>query len=227
MVTQPRNAAPLYPSRLKSLAAALALALSVAAEPPAVAEAPASGWTVHENKAAHFAIALPPGWNTLELDPAAIQGSLSTISAQNPDLGKAFGPQAQALIAAGFKFFAIDTTVDLAKVGFATNVNVLTEKMAVPMTIETNLEANAAQLKTLDSVRGIEKKIVDIGGKKAARMSYRMMINPAAGLEVAIDQVCFLVDQTSLIFTFTTLPSQSAHYDPVFEEMIARIKILG
>lgn len=218
----------------RRFAAALLLSLGLAAfaAAPLPAQTPAkssakAGWTVHENREAHFAVSLPPSWSALEMDPAAIESSLTELGRQNAELGKAFGPQAKALLSAGFKFFAIDTSVDLAKVGFATNVNVLTEKLPMAMSLETNLEANMAQLDRLDSVRGLEKKIIEIDGKKAGRIEYRMMINPAAGLEVAISQVCFVVGQTSVIFTFTTLPNQSAHYAPVFEEMVSRLKILA
>lgn len=186
-----------------------------------------AGWTVHENREAHFAVALPPRWNALEMDPAYIEKSLADLGKQNTQLGQAFGPQAKALLTAGFKFFAIDTSVDLAKVGFATNVNVLTEKLPMTMSLEDNIAANMAQLGRLESVRGLEKRIIQVDGKKAGRIDYRMMINPAAGLEVAISQVCLVVGQTSVIFTFTTLPSQSAHYAPVLEEMVARLKILA
>ena len=199
------------------------VAVPALAEPPATKTA--SDWKSIQNKAAHFEVSIPAGWNAIEMDPALIDSSLNEIAKTNPDLGKAFGPQARALVAAGIKFLAIDSAVDLAKVGFATNFNVLQDQAPPGISIEDFLHGNAAQLKGLSSVEGVEERLIELGGRRAGRLEYRMMVNPAAGLEVSITQVFVIQGESSLIFTFTTLPSQLSHYAPLFEQMIGRIRV--
>lgn len=199
---------------------------------PALAEAPAppsaqEAWKTYEKKAFHFSIALPAGWKVVELDPALLESSLGELAAENPALGKVFGPQVRAMVRSGVKFMAVDAGADLGKGGFATNLNVIVNPAPVGRGLAEYLAAGVAEIEALSGIRGeVTEETVDLGGHPAGRVRFRMLVNPADGTEVALTQIYVLAHGRSLVFTLTTVPAQSARYEAVFAGIAERLRIL-
>lgn len=203
----------------------LGLASAVAGQPaPAVQPA----WKTFEKKAFHFSVSLPTGWKAIDLDPGRIDSSLDELAAANPELGKAFGPQVRGLMRSGVKFMAVDAAADVAKEKFAHNLNVIYNPQPTKAGLTEYLAEGVAEVKGLSGIRGeVTHGPIQVGGgHPAARLRFRIHIDPANGDEVVITQVYVLTHGGSLVFTFTTTPARLADYEPVFAAITERIRIL-
>ena len=206
------------------------LLASVLVWAPAFA-APASsrgaGWQLVSHPAEGFSVELPLGWKAIDLSAANLQGSINQTLAASPELAAAFGDQLPAMAASGVKLFAVDTQTDFAKVGFATNLNVLIDTVSPQIRIEDYLEANRRQLEALEIVdKPVKAKTIQLGKHSAGLFEYRMVLDPKTGSKVAITQVFAISPKGALVFTFTTLPQLEGKYRQVFADMIGRLRIL-
>lgn len=205
------------------------LALVLVWAPVFAAPAPprGAGWQSFSRPADGFSVELPAAWQPLELSAADMQASLDQVAARNPELARAFSGQLTTMAASGIKFFAIDAGVDFAKIGFATNLNVLIDRVSPTVALSDYLEANKRQLETIDSVeKPVKWREIQLGGHPAGLFEYQMALDPKTGSKVTITQVFAISPKGALVFTFTTLPQLAGEYRQVFADMIGRLRIL-
>lgn len=206
------------------LGALVLVSVAAFAEPAAKTEA---GWQTFSRPADGFSVALPASWQPFELSAADMQASLDQVAARNPELARAFSGQLSTMAASGIKFFAIDAGVDFAKVGFATNLNVLIDRVSPTVALADYLEANHRQLESMDSiVKPVKRREIQLGGHPAGIFEYQMVLDPRAGTKVAITQVFAVTPKGGMVFTFTTLPQLAGEYRRPFADMIGRLRIL-
>lgn len=212
--------------RVSTLSLALLFSASVLLAEAPKAESLQAGWTRFDKKADHFSLALPPTWRQIDMDPAKLDESLAKLSEVNPAMGAALTPQIQSLVASGVKFFGLDPDVELAKTGFATNLSAIVDKIGPKVDFEASLRANVAQIEAVDVVvKPVQQTRLKIGGRDAARLRYEMVLNPEAEFKVVTTQYLFVAGGHSIIFTFSNLPTQTAHYEPTFAAIAQTIRI--
>lgn len=207
----------------------LLLALVLVGAPAFAAPAPprGAGWQSFSRPAEGFSVELPPGWKAIDLSATDLQDSINQMMTASPELAEAFGDQLPAMAASGVKLFAVDTQTDFAKVGFATNFNVLIDTVSPQIRFEDYLEANRRQLEALEIVdKPVKAKTIQLGKHSAGLFEYRMALDPKTGSKVAITQVFAISPKGALVFTFTTLPQLEGEYRQVFADMIGRLRIL-
>lgn len=202
-------------------------ALTLVAQ-PAPAPAAKEGWRTYTKQAFHFSIALPGGWKAIELDPSLIDSSLNELAEANPKLGKAFGPQVRKLVHAGVKFMAVDSSEGLGEDGIATSINVIHNPKPVESTIAEYLAEGVAEFEAIGGGKGtVEHRLIDLQGRQAGWLRFRMVVDPAKKTEVAMTQVYAIArDRSTLVFTFTSPATQASRYDPLFAAIAERIRVL-
>jgi hypothetical protein len=92
--------------------------------PPPATSTPA-GYQARFDPVNGFAIAVPAGWQQLDLDAPNVTAAVARLLAQNPQLASLIGPNAEALVRAGVHFFAVgadgsDVNVVIRPAGSAT-----------------------------------------------------------------------------------------------------------
>lgn len=202
-------------------------ALAVVAQ-PAPAPAAKEEWKTYTKKEFHFSVALPPGWKAIELDPAKMDSSLDELAAANPRLGEAFGPQVRRMVRTGVKFMAVDSGASLGGDGIATTVNVIHNPKPEESTIAEYLAEGVAEFEAMSGRQGkVEHKLIDLEGRKAGWLRFRMVVDPSKKTEVAMTQVYVIArDKSTLVFTFTTQAAEAARYEPIFAAITERIRVL-
>lgn len=194
------------------------------AEPAAKTEA---GWQTFSRPADGFSVALPASWQPFELSAADLQASLDQMAARNPELAQTLGGQLTAMAASGIKFFALDTGVDFAKIGFATNFNVLIDRVSPTVALDDYLEASQRQMEAIESIeKPLKRRKIQLGNHPAGVFEYQMVLDPRNGTKVNITQVMAITPKGGMVFTFTTVPQLAAEYRRVFADMIGRLRIL-
>jgi hypothetical protein len=76
---------------------------------PARSDPPASpaGYRVVSDAADGYRVAVPAGWQQLQLDAPDVSAAVARLLAQNPQLASEIGTNATALVRAGVHFFAV------------------------------------------------------------------------------------------------------------------------
>ncbi len=188
------------------------------------------GWKYYQNVNQGFALALPAGWQQLDLNPATFQAALDSMKAKNPEIANMLGSQGSQLLASGFKFFGLDATAASAKRNFVTNVNVLTEPLAFPVTLDTYAQLSLAQLEQLKSAqKPITTNRVKLGSNDAVEFRYHLLLTDTQGksLTTSTLQYALLRGNNAYIITLTTTSDQEQSYSAPFAKIAQSFRWLN
>jgi hypothetical protein len=192
------------------LAAALFAAIAV----PAGAQS-GSSWERHRGEG--FSVELPSTWVD-EKDRAKLIREIRRLAGDEPTLAAMI----EGLLAAGngnvaVKMIAFDLAPSSLRSGFATNLNVVAERTALPLA-QWRAQALKALLEVDFVVQPVWWRAVTLPAGKAVRLTYRARF--ALGgkrLDTAITQYALVRDGAATILTYTTLPKLSKSYRATFE----------
>jgi hypothetical protein len=176
------------------------------------------GWPLYEVPAEGFALALPPDWRRIDMDPKTFEASFNGVLAQNPQLGAMLGNLRQQM-ASGVKFFGLDEAT--FGTGFATNVNVV----RVPLPPGGNLDAAVADtVKQLEGLPNVVKPVTRerlpaAGGRERLRFKMTMNVPTGRSATLAVTQYLAVRDKDGYAVTLTTVADQEAKYAATFEKV--------
>ena len=171
----------------------LAIAVSRRRRAPGREPSPGSGWVRHQGEG--FSVELPASWADESRDRARLLREVRRLAGDDPKLAALM----DNLLAAGntnlaVKMIAFDLAPSSLSTGFATNLNVVTERTALPLAAWRK-EA-LKQLAQVDFVvQPIWWRMVTLPAGKAVRLTYRARFNVGGKrLDTAITQYA-LVEQ--------------------------------
>jgi hypothetical protein len=169
------------------------------------------GLTRYEISSGRFSIGVPETWHATTSKQMR-KASFKSFSDQNPTFATYAGALAQKN--SPFKFFAHDPVV---RKRFATNLNVMVTPVPEGVTPEKYRRIALAEAKSIADSR-LDSSEVDLPAGKALRIEYRarLLLN-GRKRAIATTQYALLLDRTSYVLTYTTLPALRSDYADWFK----------
>ena len=184
-----------------------------------------SGWTLYSMKTSGFALALPPGWERLDLNPSALATGLSIVGERNPKLKELFSSQTlRELAAAGIRFYGFDPSPQSLASGSPTSVNVLKLEIGVSLPLDPLVSLTLEQLKGMaDPATPITHRRVTLSNVEAEEIQYREKLTSVTGEQVQLRLMQFLmVDGTTEYVVTCATSTQPANDQATVLEKIGK-----
>jgi len=208
---------------MRMLVAALTVAATVAVAP--VAAQTSTTWKRYE--AQGLSLQLPPSWVDASKDRAKLLAEVRRLYADDADLAAIMdGMLAAGRGNAAVKMIAFDLAPASLRTGFATNLNVIRERTALPLAAwrKATLKALAAMSFV---VQPIWSETIKLGGGKAVRLRYHGRFTlRGKTLETAFTQYAIVRDGSAYVLTYTTLPKLTARYRADFERSARSFRLV-
>ena len=169
------------------------------------------GLTRYEISSGRFSIGIPETWHATSSTQMR-KASFKRFADQNP----AFAAYADVVGKKNspFKFFAYDPVV---RKRFATNLNVVVAPVGERVTPEKYKSIALAEAKRI-AVSKLESSEVDLPAGKALRIEYRArFVIKGRKKAISTTQYAFLLEKTSYVLTYTTLPALRDEYANWFD----------
>jgi hypothetical protein len=190
-----------------------------------IAAVPAEGSTPlvrHPIPGIGFSIGVPKGWKSVDYRQIATTDVIDRLSQQNPQLASIL--QALRNPNSGVKLFSFDPSVTA---GFATNMNVVVERVPAGTTAASYANAAIGQLGGLSIiVRPIRHRTVRLPAATAEELRYGLRLTVGTK-HVVTSTTQDIVTHGSLAYvvTYTTLPAQLARRAPTFGASARSIRL--
>jgi len=196
------------PLALSLLAAAVLTGVAAAAPP-----------VRHPVPGQPISLSTPAGWKAVSPKDVLTPGYLQKLRRENPALAEVVSALAQP--SSPTKLIVVDPQV---RQGFASNVNVVVERIPTGTTLKQYADAAIAGVRSLKGISGLRRATVRLPAGPAEHVTYRLTF-AANGkqLTVVIEQYAF-VHGPAFVVTYSTLPSLRAHYAPIFADSARSIR---
>jgi hypothetical protein len=178
-----------------------------------------AGFTTYEVSSANFSIAVPQSWRTFTAEETfGDSDALDQLERENPE----FAQYRDALSnpRSPMKLVAVDPNV---RGGFATNANVIAQKVPGDFSFEDFARQSEAEIRELaDMSTGMQSKVVELPAGRAQRLSYQASFT-LNGRERSIStlQYGLVADGWMYVITYTTLPELADEYRNDFERSVS------
>jgi hypothetical protein len=186
-----------------------------------------SAWRVYEQKSVGFAVALPPTWEAIPLDPKTLDQNLAEAIRRTPELRNA-EEQIRKLVAGGVVFFALDKSS--LPTGSTTNLNVAKAPHEGPASLD---EAVKDMLKVYGDMPGLaghvmHRSIQLHSGQDAECISYKQTTISAQGRpdSTAFNQYVVLRGRQVFLLNFATKAQKEAENKPSFDNIAQSFRFL-
>ncbi len=183
-------------------AASTAASEAPAASGSAAATGPQTGHIMVADKG--FGVTLPDGWQSLPVDPAALQAVVDSLPADS-EMRTMLESQMGSGALQAIGFWAFDVRPETNAAGFTRNMNVIVQP---PTTFDLSLVESTvkAQLGTLKGIGEITSKTVTLPTGDALRLDYALTVPAADGstTSVATTQYYVQLPKATLIISFTS-----------------------
>lgn len=185
------------------------------------------GWTLYNGEDGSFALALPPTWQKIDLDPQTLDSSLAEVRSHNPDWAHLLGEQAPDLLQSGIKFYALEVDSEAAPgpkgtpppqgaaARFPPNLNVIVQPLKSGETLEAYVQLNRRQMESLEGVTApVSVRAVKLADEPAQRLRYTMSMGLPGGTEgqLQFTQYFVMQEQKVYVLTFAVQEAQAARY---------------
>jgi hypothetical protein len=159
-----------------------------------------------------ISVGLPSSWRALDYRSAVGNPDLEKIANENPELAGVLGQLSRR--SSAIKFFAFDPA---ASRGFATNLNIVVVGLSRRISLATYRAALVSEIRGIASVRNIRSSLVRLPAGTAVRLSYNLSFRQSGRtITTSTLQYAFLRNSSSVVFTYTTVPSLDKLYAPTF-----------
>jgi hypothetical protein len=186
-------------------------------------------WILYELPEEEFAIALPPEWLQITMDPEAFENALTIAGEQNPAIGKMLSSETlRALAASGIKFYGLDISPDSYEFGFPTSVNVIKMDLGVKIPLETYIAINVQQIEAI-AVPGtpIQHQPSKLSDLDAEVITYEIEQIGITGnpVKVTLIQYVALDGRIAYIITLGATTQSIDSYAPTFDEIAQSFRL--
>lgn len=174
------------------------------------------GWTLYNGEDGSFALALPPNWQPIDLDPQTLDSSLEQVRSRNPDWAYLLGEQAPDLLQSGLKLYALEVEpkgVPGAKITptpqpgvprYPPNVNVIVQPLKSGETLEAYVQLNRLQMESLEMVEApVAVRAVRLADEPGLRLRYTMRMVLPGGVEDLLQFTQYFVMQEQKVYVLT------------------------
>jgi hypothetical protein len=178
-----------------------------------------NGWPVYEVSTEGFALAIPPDWRELEIDPEKFEANRQAMLKQNPHLKALFGDPRQKL-AAGIKFYGLDESS--IKTGLMTSVNVIRSPSPPWTTLDSAVADVVKHLENLPtgSMQFSHNRVKMATGEGEKFRCTTTMLAPAGHtIVVASTQFVFVAGTSVYVLSMVTSAGREAECAAIFEKM--------
>lgn len=130
-----------------------------------------------------FTIAITDDWSVLQIDATVFDAALQGVIADDDSLSEVFSSELfRDLVAAGIKFYAVNTTADSVDSGNPASINILRQSQSSDLSTADYAElltTQLAQFVTLADETEIEQSRVELGDDTAVKIVYvSQLVNP-------------------------------------------------
>ena len=193
----------------------LAVALLAAVAVPAAAQSGAT-WVRHQG--AGFSLELPSSWADESKDRQRLIREVRRLTGSDPTLAAMLDSLLDAADSnIAVKMIAFDLAPSSLRAGFATNLNVVSERTTLPLALWREL-ALKSLMKVDFVVQPVWWRMVKLPAGKAVRLTYRARFNlNGRRLDTALTQYALVHSGAAIILTYTTLPKLAKSYRATFE----------
>jgi hypothetical protein len=181
-----------------------------------------SGWVRYEATVDGFAVALPPWWEIVQLDPDDVPRSPEPLQAEEPVLADRINRQVGLLTAAGIvKLFGFDRSTPEADVGLTT-ISVVRRDAGIVLSLDFFASLVMQLVLALPELDGtVERARVDLNGTIAEELRYTLNLPDLDDGTARLAVVQYLVTRGAVLYAVTL----SAAVDTVgeLEQIFAQI----
>lgn len=183
-----------------------------------------NGWKNYYLVEEGFSVSLPPEWSHLDLSSDDMDKVIQAGSQINPQVKEMFNSETlRALIAAGIKFIAIDSSKEALMNNTSANLNILFMKMPIQISIEDFVDLNQQQIVKAYGENNIQitSSIIDVDGQPAGLLEYRLTAKSPTGetINMVISQCLVLYQGNQYALTL----SRKAEVDQRYSGLLAQI----
>lgn len=110
-----------------------------------------SGWILYKAQADGFAIALPPEWISIDLNPETFEDTFAVMGELHPEFGGGLftSETFRSLMAGGIKFYGLDTSQEAIILGSPATVNIVRIDLGFELPLDTLVALSLEQLESL------------------------------------------------------------------------------
>lgn len=164
-----------------------------------------SGEILYESPAEGFAMTLPSEWQVIDLDEKSLAEALGAVGEQNKALESLFTNEFfQSLIAAGIKFYAINTSQDSILNDIPATINVVKQELPIELTLDDYAALNIKQLEQFfDLTSEIQQEKVMLGNVEAVKVTYTTNLNNPLGQQAEMSNTQYLILNGSTAYVVT------------------------
>ena len=181
-----------------------------------------SNWTLYTNEREGFALALPPKWAQIDLDPAFIEAGVQLLLEQNPDLPQEFGDQIRRAAASGMKFVGFDVSPAGRKASLQVEVDVMKADVPRGYSLDSVVSQIMQQLDKLttivEPVRH-ERVRLKAGEAERLRVTYRLTLPSGQKLSLEADQYVLLRDNVLYVLSLAAPTKFAQDYTETFKQI--------
>lgn len=189
-----------------------------------------TGWVLYEKPAEGFALALPPTWKQIDMDPNTINTDLDLIEESNPQIGKLLKEEAPAFVVSGTKFWGIDLDPATARVGSLTNIGVVKKHSEIKISLGAYVSALIAFWEDQpDVIKPVTHQRVKLAGSDAEELRIKMAVtttNTTTATVTTQYQYILIKDQDFYSIGMTTHADQAEKYAPIFAKIAQSFHIV-
>jgi protein-disulfide isomerase len=187
----------------------------------ALAPAPAD-WNVYQVPDDQYAIALPPSWGNVDMDPGKFSESLDAAKNKYPDVGALVEGDAITLINAGVTFFGFDPSPETVPTGIPTDASVQRQSLGADMTLDEIQQVALAQLESAASVvKPVAYRRVALASGEGLEMRFTANATDQSGktFNLAVTQYLVLQKRDIYVVTLSAAAELGGKYASVFEQI--------
>ncbi|MGB8643728.1 MAG: hypothetical protein WCF84_00690 [Anaerolineae bacterium] len=188
------------------------------------------GWKYFQSANEGWGIGVPANWQVVEMDPARLKTTLEAIRKKNPGVAADLEERGKSLLDSGLQFFAYDETTAPPVQSFLTNVNLIIDPLALPVSLDTYVQITLSQLGKLKTLAGpVTNRQLQMAAGPAAELRYRVQVVNTNGqpLMTSITQYIVLHGPAAYVLTLSTTDAQSAGYADIFWQIGQSLYWLG
>ncbi|MEL6382184.1 MAG: hypothetical protein AAFQ89_06875 [Cyanobacteria bacterium J06626_18] len=189
-----------------------------------------NGWVLYSVPEDGFAIALPPEWVQIDVDPDTIGNLVELNNELNPNADFISGDLLRTLATQGIKLYGLDVSPASLNAGLPTGVNVLKLDVGLVFPLDTLLEISLVQVAAMAVPETpITDRQLTIANMDAAEIKYTTQLPGVAGelLDVAITQYLVPVESSMYVITLSAPATLSQDYDNTFTEIGSSFQLLN
>ncbi|MBN1933939.1 MAG: hypothetical protein JW934_04720 [Anaerolineae bacterium] len=182
-----------------------------------------TGWTLYELADEGFAIALPPEWQSIDLNSGLLGNALALVGEKNPAFKEVFSSEAMRnLVASGVKFYGLDLKPETLIYDLPASMNIIQVDLGIAIPLDALIPNTLKQLETVaDPKTPITHRRVTLSDLAAEELKYGLSMTDMMGNPVKGQITQYLLIDGTVQYAITLIsPNELAEdYAPVFEQI--------